>query len=931
MAADLAAILSQFLNPDTNVRNTAEAAYFTIETSDPVSTACVLCQLAASSDNTMVRGQALLRIHHLLISGDLPSDVSAQIQVALVEILEHPDASPVDWSMITGTMLAHIGGIVTRGNSEWCGLMRSMSDLLSVNFSGIMPVFIALYQISPSLQLFDAMQSKLSQIQLSNTHELSNIVVFNFVHLAHCPSHIETQLSQTLLCLFNLPDNCLREPLNVFSLFFDQHNLLIPVQSLSAICHFLLSVVESEGRYELLRVQCLFTFYELLSCSEAFRCVAREAFDDVFRVYCVALSNPNEFETIAAEAHHFRRVAELVDVSILNEAIGSVLCDNPHVCCFFLRFLHMEDSLETALQWAVSEDEWLRGDSLRAIEEILKAGDHYGRFLSPIVALIVDGLATPGRLDYVELLETLMDLDVLPDDVLQSLMSALHASLVDVEDHRLFRCFGMLCRRLNDEDTARGFLDFLMRLFTESENTNLLEPIGDCLKLVPNVSILGELDFTAHPEIARSRGFLKILESLGPESIESIADELVKFLKRETEEQVESIFTTMKDFSDGNGDYYRVPEGLFRIDKTSIYTLEAYEALVELVFMTCQDREPQFTTDTITVVRHLLRNAFLNDVVEGAVRIVREACEVYVGRHQEVDSALFEVVLDEMDHRHSDPSVLANLVSAMDVLLRESEWLTPEEFERGFSAVIRVLGTSVERLVSGGDMDGFEDDGGLNFVISMDRFIRFHHARDREFTVPLLSQVLEAIPSFTDESNHIVVRMISMQLLSVSLSSCGGDIGSFVEEAVTVIGRSEGGLQQQAMESLCSLLIVQNFSAETKMGLELFAELSRDCRGDTQQTAACCSGKLLVQFFEFINDWGLIWDIVKIMGEIVGRGEIECLSCLVDVVRRIAGTGHQEHAQMARDIISHLEAGDDIIDAILVSNGVVGTIVMRSE
>jgi hypothetical protein len=128
---------------------------------------------------------------------------------------------------------------------------------------------------------------------------------------------------------------------------------------------------------------------------------------------------------------------------------------------------------------------------------------------------------------------------------------------------------------------------------------------------------LGELRFTTHPEIARSRRFLNILQSLGPEGIEGIADELVIFLKRETEEQVEWIFTTMKGFSDGNGDYYRGPEGLVRVDRTSIRALEAYEALVELAFVMFRDREPQFTTDTIEVVRYLLRNAFLKDVIEG--------------------------------------------------------------------------------------------------------------------------------------------------------------------------------------------------------------------------------------------------------------------------------------------------------------------------
>jgi hypothetical protein len=108
------------------VRNAAELDDLIIEKWDPVSTVCILCQLAAASDKSTVHGQALLRIHHLLVPEDLPSDFSAQIQVALIEILEHPDTSHVDWSTITGMMLTHIGNIVMRGNSEWCGLLTSV-------------------------------------------------------------------------------------------------------------------------------------------------------------------------------------------------------------------------------------------------------------------------------------------------------------------------------------------------------------------------------------------------------------------------------------------------------------------------------------------------------------------------------------------------------------------------------------------------------------------------------------------------------------------------------------------------------------------------------------------------------------------------------------------------------------------------------------
>jgi hypothetical protein len=74
-----------------------------------------------------------LPIYHLLISGDLLSNVSAQIQIAPVEILELPDASLVNWPMTQGTVPTHI---VVRVDSEWRGLMRSMFDLLTMKFSG---------------------------------------------------------------------------------------------------------------------------------------------------------------------------------------------------------------------------------------------------------------------------------------------------------------------------------------------------------------------------------------------------------------------------------------------------------------------------------------------------------------------------------------------------------------------------------------------------------------------------------------------------------------------------------------------------------------------------------------------------------------------------------------------------------------------------
>jgi hypothetical protein len=160
--------------------------------------------------------------------------------------------------------------------------------------------------------------------------------------------------------------------------------------------------------------------------------------------------------------------------------------------------------------------------------------------------------------------------------------------------------------------------------------------------------------------------------------------------------------------------------------------------------------------------------------------------------------------------------------------------------------------------------------------------------------------------------------MISMQLSSVWLSTCGGPIRTFVEDAVAVIRQSEGAMQRQAMESLCSVVVARGLSAEIKMWLEVFAELSRDCPRESQLTAACCLGKLLVRFFEFVDDWGLIWDIVRVITEFVEAGEVDCLDCLADVARRIAGAGHQEYAQAAGDIISRLEADGAIVPAILM-------------
>jgi hypothetical protein len=119
----MAAVLPQFSNPDDHVRDTADALDFTIGDVDLIGTARVLCQLTASSDNATLCGQTLLRIHHLIISGDLLSNVSTQIQVVLVEILELPDALAVDWSMITGATLLHNADIVTTVNSEWRDLM----------------------------------------------------------------------------------------------------------------------------------------------------------------------------------------------------------------------------------------------------------------------------------------------------------------------------------------------------------------------------------------------------------------------------------------------------------------------------------------------------------------------------------------------------------------------------------------------------------------------------------------------------------------------------------------------------------------------------------------------------------------------------------------------------------------------------------------
>jgi hypothetical protein len=94
-------------------------------------------------------------------------------------------------------------------------------------------------------------------------------------------------------------------------------------------------------------------------------------------------------------------------------------------------------------------------------------------------------------------------------------------------------------------------------------------------------------------------------------------------------------------------------------------------------------------------------------------------------------------------------------------------------------------------------MEQFDDNRGLNFVVLIDKFIRIHCERDWEFRGSLLGRALEAIPSFTDESSHIVVYMISVQLLSVWLGSCDGQIRTFVDDAVVVIRRSASAMQQK--------------------------------------------------------------------------------------------------------------------------------------
>jgi RNase P protein component len=69
--------------------------------------------------------------------------------------------------------------------------------------------------------------------------------------------------------------------------------------------------------------------------------------------------------------------------------------------------------------------------------------------------------------------------------------------------------------------------------------------------------------------------------------------------------------------------------------------------LIEVVLVRYQDQEPQVRRGTITVMRYLLRNAFVRDVVKRRVKIVREACEVYAGRRHDIGTALLDVVLNE--------------------------------------------------------------------------------------------------------------------------------------------------------------------------------------------------------------------------------------------------------------------------------------------
>jgi len=910
----LSAILANYTSTDDQLRH--HAAAFLIEAADanPIALADFLCEIAANAQIPLVQSQAVSRLSWLIASQRLPPQTLQHVQSAFLEILNLPNCPLAASSMIIGV----IADYVSAGASldAWPGLVPTLTELLPTHFSLVLPALWEIDQANATLELHSTAHEVFESLRAPDDNAKAQMLVFDFLHLARAEGEIGPALASILPALSELPDNLLDDPLNAFETFFDRRHQQIPAQLLAQIIDFLLSVAQSENCYEHARVQCLYLFMTMAAASRICRQILISSFQHVLAVFGVCLSNPTAFPLIADEAHSFAEISPILgrNWTTLSRIIESATMPNDYARCYFLRFIPPPLSLQTALGYATSNDQFLRKDAIQAITEIIHRNcrdPSYSEAFRDIAGLILAGLDTQIATEYLQPLEAAVRCSIFPNEILQQFVSPIHRIARESRNIAAMSILASLFSQFSDVDAARTFTNHLLQLILQTRDGDFLIPLSTCLSLLheeERQQIVAQFDIENEPWI-QFPGFTMCIETL--DSVAQILPAIITAMIRLTEREFAVAVRSSRVANPTQVQYLAANSCYITTDPNQRMVWAACAQLARSILERFWENSVQYLPYFVRIAANVARMRFASDLAHIGLTMLAVLTEIYI-EVPRIDLALLEIVMNQIVQPIDELGNMELLVNATRRILSRSKSITPDIFNKCFENVMNVIGTVVNYVVTNAETDRYSDtwdeQTGEMLADAMVAFLRETLNKDRGLTLPIFHDKLAQVPYFVGNSDQVVLRALSLRLWAFVCADCPEfqTPPNFLGDLICVMRTNDDPIQSTAIECLWPILRRREWSDEIDEILSILLGLTQVGDGDEAGDKAVeVFGKALKRFFADLSGRDILERYMEVARSAIERGNCRnCHKILLELAMKFVGQGESSRAEQ---IVSFLQ------------------------
>lgn len=932
-------LLQGALNPDNDARNRAENIYLELEAKQPDLTGRSLICIFERSQDSAVGSQALFRVLNLFRKGKFGDAAREAMQERLLQYLASPGVAGRIKDYIVWGIEDAVESIRRRQRPEWPGLIETVSTLLSQDFARIAGVFVVWFRYFHDEMVYNIAMSQFSALPVKDSGSRGKMASLVLYRCA-ATKEFGAGMAGVMDMIGGLEDRDFGACLRVLDDVMSEDHMYFDSEITGKMMFMLLVNSANEERGELVRVQCLDVFCNMVSSSKTAKGVMLSNKEDVINVMvrCISCADSDVCKEGRKTMRRCMRSLFEDEACTMMPVIKNAMRANDLVHAFFLHFIEFDGDYPWIQAFMTHVHALVRRDTLKWAVRIVNQinGDERERLGDMIRPVLYTCLTTPLYQDYFALFEALMRKNMVPNDIVAGVFQCMCGIVRHTGDLKTLHFCANICNYgSKDKSAATWMTAMAMTIFTSHHDTDALRVVGLCFNYLDEperAKVLSNLNFTESDDVLRSNGFMMIIEQLCNDSCAMILPGLLNRVFAIASEPFEMRLISDHEAGDRDDDdlqYTEVSDGVAVCSRVGLKRLEDLLRLLSCVI----NRSPLVCGKQLPAILEIVKaydagpahlfHDLRTDFVGFLVLLIEHYAE-----YEELTPVTVIVVgfLIDILHKEKQFDVVGTICTGLQLLMKpDGPFVFPAGlFESIIDAVAHVTIAMNETIQEYSDEDGYFDEWTESFVVTfaedISQFFPEAYTRCREVGIACFEKVRDSIPHFADKTAHKVIRAVSAFLWSGVISNIPGYSypPALLGDFIALCDDEETYVRYTGI--LCLSEVVQSlpYSEFTVISVAKLASVSGDLSGSDSNTALDELGACIVHFASMLDIHQYTTTYIELLRrqtpENVDQDSYyEHLSCMAV---HIANHPNPAIAQLFNPIVSVITSA--------LSNGVIG-------